>query len=175
MEELQYPIGRFSAEKELAPTKRQNLIREIAGLPARLRKSVEGLSAAQLDTPYRNGGWTPRQIVHHVADSHMNAFIRFKLALTEDNPQIKPFEQDGWAAMVDSTRADPALSLAIVDGLHARFSALLSSLSPEDFARTFQHPERGVISLDYNLQLYAWHGNHHTAHIEGLRARKGWK
>ncbi len=174
MEETKYPLGRFAFDAGLPHERRREMIRGIAALPAELARSVAGLSPDRLDTPYREGGWTPRQIVHHIADSHMNAFIRCKLALTEEAPVIKPYNQDAWAATRDSLGAPVELSLAIVEGLHARWAALLESLSPADFQRAFTHPERGLLTVDYNAQLYSWHGRHHTAQIVSLRARKGW-
>jgi uncharacterized damage-inducible protein DinB len=175
MENLQYPIGRFLFDKDVTPEKRKLCIRDIVELPQKARHAVAGLSPAQLDTPYREGGWTVRQVVHHVADSHMNSFTRFKLALTESNPQIKPYDQDAWAATADSTGTDVALSLALLEGLHGRWAALLSAMSPEDFSRPFLHPENGPQALDRTLQLYAWHCRHHVAHIVALRERKGWR
>lgn len=175
MEILKYPIGRFHFDKDVTPEKRNACIREIAELPQKARGAVDGLSSAQLDTPYRDGGWTVRQVVHHLADSHMNSFARFKLALTEDNPQIKPYDQDAWAATADAAGTDIALSLALLEGLHGRWTVLLSSLAPADFARTFRHPESGLQTLDRTLQTYAWHCRHHVAHIAGLRERNGWR
>src|SRR5271169_2821173 len=175
MEDLRYPIGKFSHDPESTAPKRAAWMRDIAELPVHVRNAVAGLSPAQLDTPYRDGGWTVRQVVHHLADSHMNAFIRFKLALTEDGPQIKPYDQDAWAATADSVSADIALSLTLLEGMHGRWAALLSSLAPADFARTFQHPESGLQTLDRTLQTYAWHCRHHVAHITGLRERSGWR
>ncbi len=174
MDETKYPLGRFAFDAGLSSEKRREVIRGIAALPAELARSVAGLSADRLDTPYREGGWSPRQIVHHIADSHMNAFIRCKLALTEETPTIKPYDQDTWAMTRDSLGAPVEPSLAIVQGLHARWAALLESLSPADLQRTFRHPERGLLSVDYVVQLYSWHGRHHTAQITALRARKGW-
>jgi uncharacterized damage-inducible protein DinB len=155
--------------------KRAGWIREIAQVPDLLRKATAGLTQAQIDTPYREGGWTIRQVVHHVADSHMNSFIRTKLALTEEVPTIKPYDQKVWATLADVAGVDIASSLMIIEGLHARFVALLSSMRPEDFSRTFMHPENGPTTLDRNLQIYAWHGKHHTAHITSLRTRSGWR
>lgn len=175
METIQYPIGRFRFDPDVTPEKRAACIRAIAELPEKLRRAVSGLGAQQLDTPYREGGWSPRQIAHHLADSHMNAYCRFKLALTEHNPTIKPYDQDAWAATADSSRADVQLSLQLVAGLHGRWAALLSSLGPADFARTFQHPESGTRTLENTLQMYAWHGLHHVAQIEALRDRRGWR
>ena len=175
MENLKYPVGRFQFDKDVTPETRNACIREIAELPHMARRAVNGLSPAQLDTPYRDGGWTVRQVVHHLADSHMNSFTRFKLALTEGNPQIKPYDQNAWAATADAAKTDVALSLALLEGLHGRWAALLSSLTPADFARTFQHPESGLQTLERTLQMYAWHCRHHVAHITGLRERSGWR
>lgn len=174
MENLSYPIGKFTFDPDSTPQKRATFIRDIESLPARLSAAVAGLSASQMDTPYRDGGWTVRQVVHHLADSQINAFIRFKLGLTADSPRICAFDQDAWARTADSA-ADVALSLAIIEGVHGRWVVLLRSLSPADFARTYLHPERGPEPLERTLQLYAWHGNHHLAHITGLRQRKGWR
>ena len=175
MEMNRYPIGRFAFDADSTPDKRAGWIRDIAELPAYLRRSVDGLDASQLDTPYRDGGWSPRQIVHHIADSHMNSFIRFKLCLTEDTPQIKPYNQDAWAKLADVTGVDVGFSLSLLEGLHARFSALLRSLRPEDFAKTFLHPENGPMTLDRTLQIYAWHGRHHSGQILALREARHWK
>jgi hypothetical protein len=174
MEDLRYPVGKFAFDKDATPEKRRQWIAAIAELPKKAREAVSGLTPVQLDTPYREGGWTPRQLVHHMADSHMNAFIRFKLGLTEENPQIKPYSQDAWSGTADVLGADVELSLALLTGLHGRFARLLESLQPQDFARTFLHPENGQMTLDRTLQTYAWHCHHHVAHITGLRARKGW-
>jgi uncharacterized damage-inducible protein DinB len=174
MSEIKYPIGRFIPDGESTPEKRSAWIRDIAELPARVRRATDGLSPAQQDTPYREAGWTVRQVVHHIADSHMNAFARFKLALTETNPQIKPYNQDAWATTADVLGADIALSLSLIDGLHGRWAALLSALAPAEFTRTFLHPERGLMTLDHTLQMYAWHGRHHVAQIAELRTGKGW-
>lgn len=174
MEDIRYPIGKHGAKPSIPASERPALIRQIAEAPEALRAAVAGLSAAQLDTPYRDGGWCPRQIVHHLADSHMNAFFRVKFALTQDRPGIMAYNQDAWAATADVIGMDPEASLGILEGLHARFAALLSAMRPEDFARTFLHPERGEVSVDNNLQIYAWHGRHHTAQITELRRRRGW-
>jgi len=144
----------------------------IAELPTRLRAAVAGLTDAQLDTPYRPGGWTVRQVVHHVADSHLNAYIRLKFALTEEKPAIKPYDQDAWAGLADS-RLPVEMSLATLDGVHARWTGLYRSLTDEQFGRTFRHPEIGTVTLDRQLQMYAWHGRHHVAHITALREREG--
>ncbi len=174
MEKLRYPIGKFSFDVDITPEKRRAWIAQIEGLPRELRRAVSGLSAQQLDTPYREGGWTVRQLAHHLADSHMNAFIRWKLALTESSPTIKPYDQDEWVTTTDVTDMEVEPSLALVEGLHARWTKLLSSLTPPDFARAFNHPESGVQALERQLQLYAWHGRHHVAHIDSLRQRMGW-
>ena len=152
---------------------REPAITVIAELPMRVRAAVAGLTGAQIDTPYRPGGWTVRQVVHHVADSHTNAFIRLKVALTEDQPTIKPYDQDAWSALADM-RLPIEVSLVLLDGLHARWVALYRSLAPSAFARVFHHPEIGVVTLDGQLQMYAWHSRHHVAHITSLRQREGW-
>jgi len=175
MDDLRYPIGKFKYDPAPDPQKRAGWMRDIADLPARARAVVDGLSAAQLDTPYRDGGWTVRQVVHHLADSHMNAFIRFKLALTEDAPIIKPYNEKAWATLADVQGIDIEHSFRLLEGLHARWSALLSSLTPEQLDRTFLHPESGPQKIDRTLQTYAWHGRHHVAHVQGLRDRNGWR
>jgi hypothetical protein len=146
----------------------------VAAAPAKLREAVRGLTPDRLDTPYRDGGWTPRQIVHHVPDSHLNAYVRFKLALTEDVPLIKPYDQDLWAGLDDSRLTPIETSLALVEALHVRWVILLRSLPDASFQRTFNHPEMGIVPLDRVLALYAWHGQHHAAQIAALRERRGW-
>ena len=173
--DLQYPIGRFEFPREVSGQDRERFIREIAETPAHLRAAVTGLSPEQLDTPYRPGGWTVRQVVHHVPDSHMNSYIRFRLALTEEEPTIKPYDQTRWAELADSRTVRIETSLALLESLHERWVLLLRSLSPSDLRRQFLHPELGVVSLEKNLALYAWHGRHHVAHITSLRERMGWK
>jgi len=173
--DLSYPIGRFDFEQTVTPGRYPGLIEEVAAAPALYRDAVRGLDYAQLDTPYRPEGWTVRQTVHHVADSHMNSYIRFRLALTESGPAIRPYDQKAWAELADSRTAPVELSLQLIENLHARWVLLLKTLSDEDFLRTFRHPELGALRLDTNLALYAWHGRHHAAHITGLRARNGWK
>jgi uncharacterized damage-inducible protein DinB len=170
-EALRYPIGDFCADA--VTTSRAQQIDTLRQLPAKLREAVHGLTDAQLDTPYREGGWTVRQLVHHIADSHANAYIRFKLALTETNPTIKPYDEAAWAELPDS-RLPVDISLAIVEGVHTRLVVLLESLTDSDFEKTFQHPERGPMTLGRNLALYEWHSLHHTAHITQLRQRMGW-
>ena len=174
MEELKYPIGKFRRPEQVSSMDIQNWILAIKTLPADMRSAVAGLNESQLDTPYREGGWTVRQVVHHVADSHMNSFIRFKLALTEDNPTIKPYLESLWAEQPDYN-TPVEFSLNLLDGLHARMTVMLEHLKEEDWGKTFVHPERGrIMRLDVNLSLYAWHGKHHIAHIIGLRTRNGW-
>ncbi len=169
-----YPVGRFQAPSAITALDRHQFISEIEKLPHNLREAARGLSDAQLDTPYREGGWTVRQVIHHVADSHMNSFSRFKLALTEDSPTIKPYDEALWASTADSIAVPVESSLAVLDGLHQRWTVLLRSLADADYARTFIHPERGVMRLDMNLALYAWHSRHHTAHVTSLRRRMNW-
>lgn len=171
---LRYPVGPFDMESEPDATERLRLIDEIAQTPPRLRSAVEGLSDEQLDTPYRPGGWTIRQVVHHVPDSHLNSYIRFKLALTEEEPTIRPYMEDRWATLEDSRITPLEISLSLLEALHERWVLLLRSLSAKDFERTFRHPDLGLVSLNKNLALYAWHGRHHVAHITSLRERKGW-
>ncbi|HEY1220957.1 MAG TPA: putative metal-dependent hydrolase [Bryobacteraceae bacterium] len=173
--DLSYPIGKFDFKAPVEPDSRPQLIAEIGAAPARFRDAVRGLDVQQLDTPYRPGGWTVRQVIHHVPDSHMNAYIRFRLALTEDSPTIKPYDQTKWAELRDARTAPVEVSLQLIDGLHQRWVELLRSLSVADFDRTFRHPELGIVRLDTNLALYAWHGRHHAAHITCLRDRMGWK
>ncbi len=172
---LKYPIGRYQAPAVISPDIRAGWIEQMAVLPANFSKAVAGLNDAQLDTPYRPGGWTVRQVVHHVPDSHMNSYMRFRLALTEDVPLIKPYEEAAWAKLSDAHSGPVAASLMLLDGLHQRFVLLLRSLSDADFARTFRHPELGEKRLDWTLGLYAWHSLHHTAHITNLRAREAWQ
>ena len=175
MSDLRYPIGKFSYEGELTQDARRRAMDDIEAAPARLRAAVEGLSPEQLDTPYRRDGWTVRQVVHHLADSHLNAYTRSKLALTEEEPTVKPYDETRWAELSDARTAPVEISLALLESLHRRWVLLLRSLAPTDFARRFQHPELGVVSLDKNLALYAWHGRHHLAHITSLGERMGWK
>jgi uncharacterized damage-inducible protein DinB len=159
-----YPIGPFQYQGESTEAQRREFIDRIEKAPSRLREVVEGLSQSQLDTPYRPGGWTVRQVVHHVADSHMNSFCRFRVALTEDTPSIKGYDQDAWAELSDSRTAPVEVSLALLEALHRRWVLLLRSMTPADFARTLRHSELGPITLDRLLALYAWHGDHHRAH-----------
>jgi uncharacterized damage-inducible protein DinB len=174
MTDLQYPVGPFTRVSELSPAQRQECIEHIARAPALLRTAVTGLDDRQLDTPYRPGGWTVRQVVHHVPESHMNAYVRFKLALTEDVPTIKPYNQARWAETPD-TRAPVEVSLALLEALHVRWVMLLRGIGAAEFGRRLNHPESGVMTLDNVLALYAWHGRHHTAHVTSLRERMGWR
>jgi hypothetical protein len=173
MTDLQYPVGRHTHVKTLTPEQRAERIMQIADAPGHLRRAVAGLDERQLETPYRPEGWTVRQVVHHVPDSHLNAYVRCKLALTEEHPTIKPYDQALWARTPDA-RAPVEVSLALLAALHERWVLLLRGLGPADFARTLNHPEVGRMTLDGVLAMYAWHGRHHTAHITGLRERMGW-
>jgi hypothetical protein len=174
MTDLRYPIGKFHFEGPLTEDQKQKHLAEIEQAPANLRAAVKGLSNQQLDTPYRPEGWTVRQLAHHVPDSHLNAYIRFKLALTEDEPTIKPYAENLWAQLADTPTTPVEVSLALMDSLHQRWMNLLHSLKAEDWKRTFRHPELGLVSLEKNLAIYAWHGRHHVAHITTLRERNGW-
>jgi uncharacterized damage-inducible protein DinB len=174
-DELRFPTGKFHRPKgALETTERKRVIDVITATPKNLSDAVRGLSERQLDTPYREGGWTVRQVVHHVADSHMNAFIRIKLAMTEDSPTIKTYDEAAWANLIDGREGPVDASLTLLASLHERWVRLLRSLAPADFSRTMTHPEHGPVSIDFMLALYGWHGPHHTAHITGLRKREGW-
>ncbi len=172
--DLRYPIGGFTRPSDVTDAARQQYIDEIAATPVHLRVAVDGLSDEQLDTPYRPGGWTVRQVVHHVPDSHLNAYVRFKWALTEDVPPIKTYDEKAWAELVEARTAPIDLSLALLDALHERWVLFLRALPEADYARAVQHPEWGRVTLDMFLALYAWHGRHHVAHITSLRERMGW-
>jgi uncharacterized damage-inducible protein DinB len=174
MTDLCYPLGRFSPDPTPTPQTRKRHTDQIAGLPSRMRQAVAGLQEGQLETPYREGGWTVRQVVHHVPDSHLNAYIRFKWALTEDAPTIKPYDETAWATLKDSALTPVEVSLTLLDSLHARWTVLLQSLSEQDFQRKFTHPDSGPHDVDWLLQLYSWHGDHHVAHITSLRERMKW-
>lgn len=174
MDDLRYPVGKFQPEEHIDDVRRAELIQQIAETPSKLKAALQALSEKQLDTPYREGGWTVRQVVHHVSDSHMNSYIRFRLALTEDEPTIKPYEEKLWAELHDARTAPVTLSLQLLESLHARWIVLLRSLKPADFGRTFRHPVNGVRNVDWLLQLYGWHGRHHVAHITSLRERMKW-
>ena len=175
MSDLRYPVGRFAPEPDAAPARLAELVGEIAATPARLRAAVAGLDDRQLDTPYRPGGWTVRQLVHHVADSHLNAYVRLKLALTEDGPTIKPYDEARWAELPDVAAVPVESSLRLLDALHERWEAVLRALAPEQWERVVHHPEHPApMSVDALLALYAWHGRHHVAHVTALREREGW-
>jgi uncharacterized damage-inducible protein DinB len=174
MSDLRYPIGKFHFDGPLTEQQKQTSLDEIARTPTNLRAAVKGLSEAQLDTPYRPGGWTVRQLIHHVPDSHLNSYLRFKLALTEDDPTIKPYAEDRWAELADTKSTPVEVSLVMLDSLHDRWVRLLRSLTPEQWKRTFRHPDLGPMTLEKTLALYAWHGRHHVAHVTALRKREGW-
>lgn len=174
MTDPRYPLGPMPQPLSLTPGERAGAMSALRALPAELRAAVSRLDDGQLDTPYRDGGWTLRQVVHHVADSHLNAFIRLKLALTEDNPTVKPYEEGRWADLPDM-RLPVEVSLGLLDSLHTRWAAVLENLTPEDWAREWTHPAQGqTFTVDTLAAMYAWHGRHHTAHILGLRERRGW-
>ena len=172
-EDLRYPVGKWTRDSTLDAAGRAACVDAIAAMPAALAAAVAGLNDTHLDTPYREGGWSPRQIVHHLADSHMNAYTRFKLGLTEDNPTIKPYDEAAWAETADNN-TPVALSLGIVDGVHQRLVALLKTVEPAQFDRTIQHPERGPMTLTALLGLYAWHSRHHVAQITAQPAGNVW-
>jgi len=174
MSDLRFPIGKFHYEGQVSEEQKQAFLNDIAQAPSNLRAAVKGLSETQLDTPYRPGGWSVRQVVHHVPDSHMNSYMRFKLALTEDEPTIKPYAEDRWAELKDSKATPVEVSLMMLDSLHDRWVRLLRSLTPEEWKRTFRHPELGAMTLEKTLALYAWHGKHHVAHITELRKQMSW-
>ncbi len=170
---LRYPIGKFNGQPPANEAERQEFLQDIEETPAKLRAAVQGLSDKQLDTPYREGGWTVRQVVHHLPDSHLNSYTRFKWALTEDEPTIKTYYEDRWAELADS-KMPVQVSLTLLDSLHQRWTHLLRSFKAQDWEKKLQHPELGVVTLDKLLALYAWHGRHHVAHITALRRRMGW-
>jgi DinB superfamily len=174
MNDPRYPIGKFNYEGPPSEEQRKKLIEDIAQTPAALRAAVNGLSPEQIETPYRDGGWTVRQVVHHVPESHMNAYIRFKLALTEDEPTIKPYEEDRWAKLSDVQSTPLEVSLSLLELLHDRWVRVLRGIKPEQWKRSFKHPELGIMPLEKNLGLYSWHGRHHVAHITELRKRMSW-
>ena len=176
MSDPRYPLGRFTIEGEITPTRRDAWIAEIAEAPAELRKAVHRLTDAQFDTPYRVGGWTVRQVVHHLPDSHLNAYLRFKLALTEENPTIRPYQEALWAELPDTAGTSIGVSLVMLEALHRRWVILLRAMKEPEWARTFFHPEQQkALRLDRILAMYAWHGRHHVAHITSLRDRMGWR
>jgi uncharacterized damage-inducible protein DinB len=174
MTDPRYPIGRFAPPAEYTADLRASFVRDVAAAPAWFRAAVEGLTAEQRLTPYRDGGWTVAQVVHHVADSHMHAYLRIKFAATEDVPTIKAYDERVWATFPDASDGDVEPSLRIIDALHTRWATFLRSLSQAEYARGLMHPERGPMTIDRMVALYAWHGRHHVAHITGLRQRMGW-
>lgn len=174
MADPRFPIGKFHYEGPPSADQRTEFIDQIERTPAAIRTAIQGLTPQQLDIPYRDGGWNVRQVVHHVPESHMNAYIRFKLALTEDEPTIKPYAEDRWARLADVQTTPIEVSLVLLESLHARWVRLLRSLNDDEWKRAFKHPELGVMPLEKNLALYAWHGRHHTAHITELRKRMNW-
>ncbi len=172
--DVRYPTGKFVPKgAALTAEERDTLIQRIEALPGELRATLQGLGEEQLDTPYRDGGWSPRQIAHHLADSHLNAFVRMKLALTEERPTIKPYDQEAWATLPDVEGVPVESSLQILDGLHARWTRLLRAIPADGFARPVIHPEIGDIDVGLLLELYGWHGRHHATQIKEWRARSG--
>jgi uncharacterized damage-inducible protein DinB len=169
MTDSRYPVGRYQFPEHVTSEDRSRWTQEIREAPAKMRDAIARLSPDQLETPYREGGWTVRQVVHHLVDSHMNSYIRFRLALTEDQPTVKSYNEAAWAELPDAKSADVELSLSLLESLHARWVLLLDTLTPEQFQRTFLHPELGPMTLDRNLALYAWHGRHHVAHVQLVR------
>jgi hypothetical protein len=171
---LRYPIGKYDSSREVSAEALEQALQDLEALPGQLRQAAQGLSDSQLNTPYRAGGWTVRQVVHHLADSHMNSYIRFKLALTEDTPTIKPYDEQRWAELADSKQEPVDVSLTLLEALHHRWLVLLRSLSGTDWQRTFIHPQSGKTTLAKAAGLYAWHGRHHLAHITNLRELHRW-
>jgi hypothetical protein len=172
--DLSFPIGRFDWAQTITPQQRTQFIADIAAAPAKFREAAAGLSDTQLDAPYRPDGWTVRQVIHHVADSHMNSYIRFRLALTEEQPGVNGYSEKEWAKLHDSRTLPVEASLQLLEGLHERWVDMLQAMTTADFERSFRHSEKGLIRLDTNLALYSWHSRHHAAHITGLRQRMGW-
>lgn len=172
--DLRYPIGQFHVDCEITSEQREKWIKDLEEAPVLFQAAVDGLNIEQLDTPYRPGGWTVRQVVHHLADSNINSYVRFKLAVTEDKPTVKTYDQEKWADLDDSREAPVEVSLKILESLHVRWVQFLKSLSDEEFKRTFIHPDSGIVSLETNLGVYSWHCRHHTAHISSLRQRMRW-
>ena len=172
--DLSFPIGRFQRPAEFTDASRAAAVAVIASSPADLRAAVRGLNDSQLDTPYRPGGWTVRQLVHHLPDSHLNAYVRTRLALTEDNPTIKPYQEQLWAELADAKTMPVEVSLTLLDALHERWVALLRTFGHAEFSRRLVHPQNGPMTLDSLVALYAWHGKHHVAHVMALRGRSGW-
>jgi hypothetical protein len=175
MDDLRFPIGKFELPNTVSPVDRERCIAEIEATPRMLAAAVDGLTAEQLDIPYRPGGWTVRQVVHHVPDSHMNAYIRIRLALTEDEPLVKVYAEAAWANLSDARQGPVDVSLTLLAALHTRAVALMRALTSAEWARTFRHPERGLLRIDQTAAMYAWHGRHHVAHVTRLRERMGWR
>jgi hypothetical protein len=173
--DLRFPVGQFKLPESVTAAERAAFVEQIAETPANLRAAVRGLTDSQLDTAYRPGGWTVRQVIHHVPDSHLNSYTRFRLALTEEEPTIKPYREDQWAELPDARAMPVEVSLQLLESLHTRWVTLLRSLSDEQWKRAFRHPELGVVTLEQKAAMYAWHGRHHAAHITGLRERRGWE
>ena len=171
---LQYPIGEYTWPKSITKAMITQWIDDIDSLPNRVETAISGLSDIQLDTRYRPEGWTIRQVVHHLADSHMNSYIRFKLALTEDTPTIRPYNEADWAELPDARDGDPLMSVALLKALHRRWVEMLNSMGEKELQRSLHHPDLGSVGLDQNIGLYAWHGNHHLAHITETRLRESW-
>jgi len=174
MSDLRYPIGKFEPYKTLTEEKQNELISDIEKMPDLLRKAVSGLSESQLDTNYRPDGWTVRQVVHHLFDSHQNAYTRFKLTMTEHEPTIKPYDETAWAELVDAKTAPVDISLMLLDNLHKRWVMYMKSLKLEDFSKNYTHPDHGKVNLVWGLSMYSWHSRHHVAHITELRKRMSW-
>ena len=174
MTDPRYPIGKFSFDGTLSDQQKATFLDEIEQTPARMRAAVQGLTEKQLDTPYRDGGWTVRQVVHHVPDSHMNAYVRFKLALTEEEPTIRPYMEGLWAELPEAKTAPVDLSLALLDSLHKRWTMALRGMTAAEWKRSLKHPEMGMLSLEKMLALYSWHGRHHVAHVTELRKKMEW-
>lgn len=174
MNDPRYPVGKLVRKSVLEPQVRAQAIATIAALPFQLADAVRGLDQQQLDTPYREGGWTVRQVVHHLADSHVNAYVRTKLLLTENHPTVKPYAEEHWAELADAKTAAIGGSLLIVTALHERWVHCLRSLAASDFAKTLHHPDNGAMTLDDLLSIYEWHGRHHVAHVTALRSKMGW-
>lgn len=173
MSDPRYPIGKFERQSSYSPADLEGFIRTLEQFPAQFRAAFADLEAAQLETPYRDGGWTLRQLAHHVPDSHVNAYVRFKLALTEDNPTVKPYAETRWAELPDSS-LPIEVSLSLLEGIHTRWTVILRSLQPSDWVRTFEHPDNGLTRLDQSLALYDWHSRHHLGHAVNLRVQMGW-
>ena len=174
IDELRYPVGTFQKPEKISQEERQKYIYEISVAPSLLRKAVSGLDNSQLDTPYREGGWTIRQVVHHLPDSHINAYMRFKLALTENNPLIRTYEESLWAELPEAKTAPIDMSLFLLESLHKRWVSAMQSIPNDAFNLTYRHPESGLYTLDQQIAMYAWHGKHHIAQITGLITRMNW-